>query len=228
MADLRQLSTTRAMAKLAVALLMLSALALNGCAALGVAAHALPPPKIKPAYTGLVGQTAAVMVWADSGLRMDYNTLQIDVARVVQSKLTNDGKKKNFSELKDLSWPIDPMSIIKYQRDYPQVNNAPITEVAPKFGVSRLIYIQIDSLSTRSEASVDLFKGTMTGSLTVLEIADGKAKVVYQDSNIRATFPKKGPEAGITNSDDFRMYLGAISMFTTEIANRFLPHEQEE
>ncbi len=212
----------------AVALLSMIVLALAGCAAVGVVAHALPPPKIKPAYIGLAGQTAAVMVWADQGLRMDYNTLQIDVARVLQRKLTFDEKKNDYDELKGLMWPIDPLSIVRYQRDYPQVNAAPITSVAPKFKVARVIYVQLGSLQTRSDQSLDLFKGTMVGSLQVIEVTDGQAKVVYQDNDIRAIFPKKGPDVGIANADDYRIYLGTVDAFTTEVANRFLPHEQEE
>ena len=52
-------------------------LLLPGCAILGVAASAMPPPTIQPRYTGLAGQKVGVMVWTDPGIRIDWPTLQI-------------------------------------------------------------------------------------------------------------------------------------------------------
>lgn len=199
-----------------------------GCAIVGVAAHALPPPTIQAAYKGLRNQTAAIMVWADAGVRMDFNNIQVDIARSLQKKLTYDKKTLDVDELLGLTWPVDPVRIVRYQHDYPQVNSAPVTSVAPKFGVSRLIYVEIQSVQTRSDVSVDLFRGTIVGALKVIEVENGKAKVAYEENNIRAIFPPKSPEEGVPNADDYRIYLGVLNEFTTELAKRFIPHPAEE
>lgn len=199
-----------------------------GCAALGVAAHALPPPTIQAAYKGLQNQTAAIMVWADPGVRIDFNNIQVDIARSLQKKLTYDKKSLDVDELQGLTWPVDPVRIVRYQHDYPQVNSAPVATVAPKFGVSRLIYVEIQTVQTRSDVSVDLFRGTLVGSLKVVEINNGQAKIAYEENNIRAIFPPKSPEEGVPNADDYRIYLGVLDQFTTELAMRFIPHPAEE
>ena len=209
--------------------LLLAAMAMAaGCAIVGVAAHALPPPTIQAAYKGLQNQTAAIMVWADPGVRMDFNNIQVDIARSLQKKMTYDEKTLDVNELKGLTWPVDPVRIVRYQHDYPQVNSAPVATVAPKFGVSRLIYVEIQSVQTRSDVSVDLFRGTIVGSLKVVEIDKGQAKIAYEENNIRAIFPTKSPEEGVPNADDYRIYLGVLDEFTTELAKRFIPHPAEE
>jgi hypothetical protein len=199
-----------------------------GCAIVGVAAHALPPPTIQAAYKGLQNQTAAIMIWADPAIRIDFNNIQVDIARSLQKKMTYDEKTLDVDELKGLTWPVDPVRIVRYQHDYPQVNSAPVTAVAPKFGVSRLIYVEIQTVQTRSDVSVDLFRGVVVGSLKVIEITNGQTKIAYEENNIRATFPPKSPEEGVPNADDYRIYLGAIDQFTTELAKRFIPHPAEE
>lgn len=211
-----------------VVVLLAGLAAAAGCAVLGVAAHALPPPTIQAAYKGLRNQTAAIMVWADPGVRMDFNNIQVDVARSLQKKLTYDKKTLDVDELEGLTWPVDPVRIVRYQHDYPQVNSAPVTTVAPKFGVSRLIYVEIQSVQTRSEASVDLFRGSIVGSLKVIEVENGQSKIAYEENNIRAIFPPKSPEEGVPNADDYRIYLGVLDEFTTELAKRFIPHPAEE
>ncbi|MCC6424912.1 MAG: hypothetical protein IT447_15675 [Phycisphaerales bacterium] len=219
----------RAIGKWALwAMLPLTLTMAAGCAIFGVAAHALPPPTIQAAYKGLQNQTAAIMVWADPGIRMDFNNIQVDIARSLQKKMTYDEKTLDVDELKGLTWPVDPVRIVRYQHDYPQVNSAPVTTVAPKFGVSRLVYVEIQTLQARSDVSVDLFRGTLVGSLKVVEIKDGQAKVAYEENNIRAIFPPKSPEEGVPNADDYRIYLGVVDQFTTELAKRFIPHPAED
>ena len=48
-----------------VMLLIIAAISPSGCAILGVASSALPPPTIQPRYTGLAGQKVGVPAEAE-------------------------------------------------------------------------------------------------------------------------------------------------------------------
>src|SRR5882762_780554 len=103
------------------------------CAMAGCASEEKPQNKYveKPAavYEGLKGQTAAVMVWADWRTRTEYNQIQIDTARRLTEKLSKtkkDGKKYEFAALEF----IDPVRVVRFQREHPEVMSMPITEVA--------------------------------------------------------------------------------------------------
>ena len=198
--------------------LLLLMLTLSGCAAIGVAANAMPAPMRRPEYTGMTNQTIGVMVWADRGIQIDWPSLQVDLANGIQKKLEAQVKAK---ELLGAKYPVQPASIVRYQRDHPEIEAMQITEVAPKFGVSRLIYIELDDFATRSDMSVELFRGQAKGNVRVLEIENGKAKVAWEKPDVYVAYPKKAPKEGIPSAGDARMYTGTIDAYSTTIAQLF-------
>jgi hypothetical protein len=206
---------------------------LPGCIAAGFIAQALPKPPVKAAYTGLQNQTVAVMVWADRGIRIDFPRIALDTATGIQNRLTNPvddkGKPKGMSrELKGARFPYIPASVVRYQVEHPEVEGMAITEVAPKLGVSRLIYLEIEQFQTRSDSAVELYRGTMIGTLRVVEVTDGVAKVAYEENDVRVDFPKKAREEGVPELGDSKTYVGTINIFAQEVVNRFVEHPAEE
>lgn len=220
----------------ALVLLLLSPLSLlsGGCNLVGgaaIIANRIAPPKVAPQYKDLAGQSVAVMVWADRALRIDWPTIQLDTATVIQNKL-KAAQQADSKELKLTKFPVQAASIARYQADYPQAQARPITDVAPrlanKTGLTRLIYVEISSFSTRPAPGVALFRGSMFGSIKVVEIKDGKARTVYEESDVHATFPKKTPDEGTPNADDDKMYKGTLDEFTTEVVHRFITWVDDE
>jgi hypothetical protein len=196
---------------------------LSGCAIFGVAAQALPPPTVKPVYTDLRDQTIGVMVWADRGLRIDYPPLQIDLANAVQLKL----QRSKAKQLKGATFPVKPASIVRYQQDHPEIEAESIADVAPRLGVSRLIYIELEDFSTRAQGAVELYRGSAEVTLRVVEVTDGVGKVAYEENGIAATFPEKVPAEGIPNASDRKIYIGTIDALSTTIARKFVPYSEE-
>lgn len=206
------------MNRLPLFLLCLLMFANTGCNVIGYIA-AVTPQKSKPTYVNLAGQSIAVMVWADPALRMDWPQIQLDVANSLQNKLS--GIKAD--ELKGSTFPYKPVSVARYQLDHPEIEGMPLTQVAPKIGVTRLLYIEIEDFRTRAAASVDLFRGEMTATFRVAEVTGPTASLGYEENNIRATFPPKVPEDGLPQGNDYKFYLGTIDAFTDEIIMRLVP-----
>lgn len=197
---------------------------LGGCVAAGFLAAAIPPTPVAAAYKGLAGQSVGVMVWTDRSVRIDYPLIQLDVANIVQANLAAAQKDKK-DDLKLTTFPVEPRSIVRFQRENPGLEARPITEVAGELGVSRLIYIEITDFQTRPTAELELFRGTVTGSVRVVEVdANGVGRIGFQEDKITVTFPKKGPPEGVLNSSDVRMYQGVLSEFATQVAWRFFTH----
>src|SRR6188472_2239335 len=117
-------------------LLVFIAAMCSSCGLASVAGRAFEP-NVKAMYSGLVGQTVGILVWVDRGIMIDWGTIQLDLANSVQ----NDLVSSKAEETKGMSWPYPPASYVKYMRDHPGLESAPITDIAPKFGVSRVIYI---------------------------------------------------------------------------------------
>src|SRR5262245_60106831 len=137
-----------------ILLILVSLLFCSGCAAVSAFSRVVPETK-PPAYAGLAGHSVGVMVWADRGIKIDWPSVQLNLAATVQSKL----RTSEAPEVKECRWNVQPASILKYQKDHPSVDSVPILTTAPKLGVERLIYIEIQNLSTRAPASIQLFRG---------------------------------------------------------------------
>src|SRR4051812_15611880 len=201
----------------------LVAVCLSGCLA-GVLGNALPPPTIEAAYKGFAGQSVGVMVLADRAIKIDFPSIQLDLATSIQNKLqVAQASDKKMKELKGTTFPVQPRSVMKYQLDHPEAEAQPITEVAPVLGTSRVLFLEVEDFQTRSDASLDLYRGSCAVTLKVLEINGSQAKVVYEENTIRSTVPKK-PVEGVPDSSDYKTYRATIDDVSTLIVERFIPH----
>jgi hypothetical protein len=201
---------------------------LSGCALLGVvASKVMPPASVPPKYKGLNDQSVAVLVWVERGIKIDWPQIQLDTAAGVQNKLQKSQKDK-ASELSGTKFPMSAATVVRFQEEHPEWAADSIEEVAPRLGASRVIYIEINNFQTRSDSSVELFRGTLSATVRVLEVNHGKARVVHTEEDIRTIFPEKGPEEGAPGLGDFEVYRRTIDAFTSGVANLFVTHFSEE
>jgi hypothetical protein len=210
----------------------------GGCNIIGAAAQIMPQPDIAPAYKGLGGQTVGVMVWVDRGVRIDYPNLQADIARDLTGKLTllttpRDPKQqeKVAPEMAHVRY-LDPMAVVRFQADHPQLEGMPSEDLAKRLGVTRVIYLQVYSFETRPQESIDLFKGTLLSRMEVLEVSPGAGgaktvRVGYSDPDLHSVYPPHRPE-GVAGNDvnSEYIYRKTVDQFTTDVALKFVQHPQ--
>ena len=226
--------TSRACRRLAAASLLLP-LTVAGCdqagAALGVISYALPKT-VDAAYKGLAGQQTVVMVWTDKAVRLDHPELRGEVAAAVQDKLINAQLADKPDALKGMTFPFSTTTVEKHQDDSPEWEDLPAEQVAAKLYASRLIYVEVTDFQTRSAASLELFRGSMTARLRVVEMTDdghGKidTKVGYDGGDISVVFPKDSPKDGLPNRRESQIAQGTIDRFADLVAQRFYKHDEE-
>lgn len=202
-----------------------------GCQALGIAANAIPKPPI-PAKVILAGQPVGVMVWCDRGLRVDYPAIQKDLGNGVQVRLA-EAQHAKAKELLDISFPFPTESFIRWQRDHPESDYSPITDLAPRLSgaqVTRLIYVEIEDFTTRASRSMAMYRGSAKATIKVVEIPPGGApgKIIYEEHDIRVVYPKKINDEGRPDGSDTKMYMGTMTYLADEIAKRFIEHPAED
>src|SRR4051794_26006892 len=170
-----------------LALMTLMTMSLSGCQIAGLVASAVP--KFESAsYDGLAGQNVGVMVDVDDAVLIDWPELRLDVASGVQDKL-QQAQKGESKELAKTQFPYPPASIVRFQREHPDLHAQPITAIAPRLGtINRLLYVEMEDFQTHPSGSVDLFRGTTSVRLKVIEVKDGRARVAYEDV-VRTQFP---------------------------------------
>jgi hypothetical protein len=201
--------------------LLVSITSISGCAILGVAANAIPEPPI-PASVVLTNHKVGVMVWCDRGLRSDWPTIQKDLGASVQSRLLESQKNK-AKELENVSFPFPAESFVRWQKEHPGFEAEPITEVARRLHVTRLIYIEIDDLTTRTSQTMAMYRGRATATVKVIGVEGGTSKVIHQET-IKVHYPRHSTEEGSPEGTDERMYLGTMVALADQIALRFVQH----
>lgn len=218
-----------------IVIALLFCLTTAGCNILGVGAQVLPPPTIDAQYKGMRGQSVAVMVWADRGTRIDWPPIRLDLANSIQTLLkprpTKAGKPpKEIDEFEGATFPVLPSSIVRFQENHPEIEGQPITMVAPKLNVTRLIYVEIEDFATRAPGAIDLYRGHASATVKIIEIdpETKEAKIAYEESGITAAFPPNAPEDGIAGASDAQIYVGTVKTLAQQIVNRLVPYQAEE
>jgi hypothetical protein len=199
-----------------VCLLMLALM--SGCGVAGMAAQAMPQ-RTSASYAGLQEQSVGVLVWADRGVVIDWDDIQLDLANKIQANL----QQSKATELRNARFPWQPASVLRFMRDRPELASVPIEQVAPRMsGVTRLIYVEIEDFSTRAHASLELFRGSAVASMRVIEIAAGESTTGFQEDGIRVVFPKGVPDDGLPNLRDAPIYQGTLQTLADEITARLM------
>lgn len=199
--------------------------AATGCAALGAVAYATSSTvKVKPYYTGLKGQSVGVIVSADQALRIDHPALQLDIARGTWGKLQKTQENK-AEELAGTTFPpgARPEAIYTFQQNHPGLTESMI-ELAPRFGVTRLIHIEVADFQLHPEQVPDLDRGYLSARVQVIEVDGGKGKVGF-DERIKVVFPETAPEEGVPGYGEAGTRRGVLDAFTTSVIQKFVTYE---
>jgi hypothetical protein len=69
-----------------------------------------------------------------------------------------------------------------------------------------------------------MYRGSATMTLQVVEVEGNTAKVAYEESDIRAYFPEKGPPEGVLNANDVVIYRGTVVTLANKITERLTTH----
>src|SRR5687768_17808477 len=84
------------------------------------------------------------MVWADFRTRTDYSHLQLDLGKALTHKLDEILQPKKESKKEQAITVTNPASVVRYQREHPEVNSLPIAEVAPRLRSQRIFFFQAE------------------------------------------------------------------------------------
>jgi hypothetical protein len=206
-----------------LALATLLPLTLTGCETVGgLASRAEAQRDVAASYTGLKGQTVGVLVWADAGIVIDHPRIFADIADSLQDKL-KQAKDAEVSELDGTKF-LSSNKVLEFQDAHPESQADSAEQVALKLPVTRLIYVEVGSLTIHPNNSLDLSRGEAVANVKVVEVSSGKARTAYENDDVTGVFPANSPPEGMPGLDDATVYHKSIDALTTELAKLFIPH----
>ena len=197
-----------------------------GCQLAGVAAAKLQGEEdISPAYSGLKGQRVAIMVWADEGVAMDHPNIRADVADGLRGKL-QQCIDAELDDLKNTTF-LSTAQVLRFQDAHPEAQADSAEQIALRFPATRLIYVEVESLSLHPSDSLDLSRGQVMADVKAVEVANGRAKLAYQIDSVGGVYPKQAPPEGMPGLSDELVYHKTIDLLTSELAKLFITHEAD-
>lgn len=216
---------------LALPAALLLTLLLGGCQLLGVAAAKAPPPTVPAAYDDLGGHSAAVWVWVDQRIDLDYPSLWLEVATRIQNRLEtarDTGTARQRRELRELDFKIKPASFGRYKDD-PAIQMTPVRTLASRLGVERVIFVEIVDFATEGGLTAGMWRGEAKVNIQVYAVDPDsrEAERVYDEPNRRVVFPPGGVAQGSTQLGAERTYAGLVLQIVDEVSKRFLSHSSE-
>jgi hypothetical protein len=198
-----------------------------GCEPLGVVAHdVVGMQQVAPAYAGLKGQHVAIMVWADEGVLLDHPHITADIARDLQDKL-QQGVEANADELKKTTF-FSVSKVLQYQEAHPESQTDPPEQIALQFPATRLIYIEVQSLSLHPGQSEDLWRGQAVASVKVIDSETRNPRTVFATENVVGSYPDNSPPEGLPGMNEDQVYSKSLDALTTDIGKLFITHDQDK
>jgi hypothetical protein len=204
-----------------------SLLACGGCQIAGAAVSEVQgAQQVAPAYTGFKGQSIAIMVWADDAITMDHPRISPDLAHNLQNKF-REAIEAKLDEVKGATF-VKTDDVVRFQEAHPEAATDSPEELALQFPATRLIYIEVVSLSLHPSDAVDLSKGQIVTDVKVVEVTNGKGKIAYENDSVSAVYPSKSPPEGTLGLDENTVYQKSVDAVSTEIAKLFMTHDSDD
>jgi hypothetical protein len=198
-----------------------------GCDTLGVvASKVVGDETIAPSYAGFKGQRVAIIVWADEGLTVDHPTICADVAGSLQDKL-QQGIDAKVDEFKGTSF-LDLQRVLRFQAAHPEFQTDTPEQLALRLPATRLIYVEVQSLSLHPNDTVDLSRGHAVADIKVIAVSGSNAQSVYENDDVSCIYPPNAPPEGLPNLADEEVYRKSVDALTTELGKLFVPHPPDE
>lgn len=159
--------------------------------------------KVDAQYTGLEGQSVAVIVDASRDLQADGRGLIQAVLTEVIARLEANGKTKSI---------VPALQIERVLYDEPDLLGRTYDEIARRFGVDRLVVIQLEEFRLAEPGNLYVWAGLAAAELLVVE-ADS---YIEDDVRFQAYVTVKYPTKDNTTIDD--MPADAVAL---ELLRRF-------
>ncbi|MEL7482767.1 MAG: hypothetical protein AAFN41_00295 [Planctomycetota bacterium] len=162
---------------------------------------------IEPAaYTGLDGQSFAVLVSGDRGLHADFPGMVPQITNQVAERLKAETKATGY---------VPAAAMLRYQYENPGWSARAFSEVADDLGVDRLVVVDIQEFRLNDPGNRFLYDGVAAATVAVVE-ADGLTPDdIAFEFFVNVTFP----DAGGFGPEDFSSQEVA-SVLMTRFVNR--------
>ena len=196
----------------AILLLLVSLGAATGCQAFiftSLIWGEEPTKTVPAAYPYLANQKVCIVVRVDMEALFEYPHLQWEVAD--HARLPLEANVKGLSV-------VEPRSVVDFQRRDPSWETMDPAALGKRFSADRVLEIALTQYATREPESPHLYRGYITATVNVYNVAYPDSKPAY-NTEVRTVFPPDGPGQLGTSDRDIRR--ATMEAFAQDLAGKF-------
>jgi hypothetical protein len=208
-----------------VALLMLCAVCLQGCAAVAILAHMVLGPqkevKVVAQYRDLSKKKVALVTIAHDRISKQ---IPVNLSKSVQ---------KSLIKVKDEIPGITLLSqgkVEQFKKKNPHWQTPAVTpeDWLKGLGVQRLVMIDLTEFRTHDEGNINVLRGRAAGTVAVYQVEDADPnQPIYFNNEIQIRFPEKAKVGGVPGPNpkaEKKIREGLYSKLSEEVAGLFYDH----
>lgn len=208
---------------LLIGALLLTLMALGGCGTVGAlvggmaeSANRQGSSSIEARYTGLEGKSFAVVVAADRAIQADYPDVVARICVLTSARLSKEAKAGGF---------VPGERVLEWQFNNPRWTTMPMSELASKLGVQRLVYVDLIEYRLHDPGNAYLWAGVASANVGVIEADSTVPEDFAFQTQIQVQFPT---DEGFGPSDiPFEAVNSELSRRVIDRASwLFYPHEE--
>jgi len=184
-----------------------------------------PPPPMKdvPAecQADMSNKKIAVVVYVDQKVKHEYPIVPEYLGRAMAAEFASEPIRK---QIKGLA-VVDVLRVLAFQQERIDWDEMPRTEMAKALGADYLVLITLQEFTTREPGSVSLYRGMVTGTVSVYDAsAPERTSRVYTSADLRVIYPEKRPE-GLLGEDHRLVLHRTILEFAHRVGKKFYNHK---
>ncbi len=173
--------------------------------------------KVKAQYTGLAHKKVALIVATGPGIDFAYPSARSNISLAVIAAIKTHIKGVEF---------VPYRKVEAFQDETLDWSALPMEQIARKFGVQRILYLDTYEFSMAETSSVYLLRGRVSAALRVYEADSANPDNPVYQTEIHVIYPEQGP-LPMSDVGQIKVWRNSIGLFAKQLAEKFYDHKVE-
>jgi hypothetical protein len=168
-----------------------------------------PTKEVPAEFPYLQGKKVCVLVWADPETLFEYPWVQLEISEHIVQAMKAHVEGISF---------VPNRKVVDLQRSEPDWERADPATLGARFGVDRVLMIELMQYTTREPESPHLYRGRVAASVKVYDTDYPQSAPVFK-TTVETVYPPDS--VGQWGSDDRSIRKATMEAFAADVAGKF-------
>ena len=173
--------------------------------------------KVKAEYTNLEDKRVAIIIAGLPAIDFEDPYARMDLALASAELIKQQVKEVQF---------VEQEKIERFQQENLDWISMPMREIGHKFGVDRILYIELMQFTTVEPESVNLVRGRVWSQVSIYEVDSPQPNVPVYETEIQVVYPEHGP-LPMSDTALIAARQQIIILYAQELSRKFHDHKRK-